>query len=103
MNTALILAGGIGTRLGADVPKQYIEVNNRPIIAYCMDTFFDSDSVDAVWIVADVSWQEYIHEQIEQQANKQKFYGFSEPGKNRQLSIWNGLNDMQEYAGEEIW
>ena len=101
MNTALILAGGTGTRLGADVPKQYIEVNNRPIIAYCMDTFFDSDSVDAVWIVADASWQEYIHEQVEKQANKQKFYGFSQPGKNRQLSIWNGLNDMQEYAGEE--
>lgn len=101
MNIALILAGGTGTRLGADVPKQYIEVNNRPIIAYCMDTFFDSDSVDAVWIVADASWQEYIHEQIEKQADKQKFYGFSKPGKNRQLSIWNGLNDMQEYAGEE--
>ena len=34
MNTALVLAGGTGTRLGADIPKQYIEVNGRMVIDY---------------------------------------------------------------------
>ena len=34
MTIALILSGGTGTRLGFDIPKQYIEVNGRPIISY---------------------------------------------------------------------
>lgn len=101
MNIALILAGGTGTRLGADIPKQYIEVKHRPVIAYSMDVFFDSDRVDAVLIVADGDWQEYICKYIQKQKNKQKFYGFSEPGKNRQLSIWNALNDLKKHAKED--
>ena len=39
MNIALILAGGAGTRLGEDIPKQYIMVRKRPIIAYVLDLF----------------------------------------------------------------
>ena len=35
MNIALVLAGGTGTRLGADIPKQYIEVRGKMIIDYC--------------------------------------------------------------------
>ena len=64
MNIALILAGGTGTRLGADIPKQYIEIKGRPIIAYGMDTFFNNEKVDAVWIVADAFWQEFIEKQV---------------------------------------
>ncbi len=37
MNIALILSGGIGTRIGSSIPKQYIAVAGKPIIAYCMD------------------------------------------------------------------
>lgn len=95
MNIALILAGGTGTRLGADIPKQYIEINGRPIIAYGMDIFFGSEKVDAVWIVADAFWQEFIEKQVKIQQNKEKFRGFARPGENRQLSIYNGLQEMQ--------
>ena len=38
MNIALVLAGGTGTRLGTDIPKQYIRVNGRMIIDYCLET-----------------------------------------------------------------
>lgn len=38
MNIALVLAGGTGMRLGADIPKQYIEVNGKMIIDYCLET-----------------------------------------------------------------
>lgn len=95
MNIALILAGGTGTRLGVDIPKQYIEINGRPIIAYSMDTFFDSEKVDAVWIVADAFWQEFIEKQVKTQQNKEKFKGFARPGANRQISIYSGLQEMQ--------
>ena len=39
MNIALILAGGTGTRLGSDIPKQYIEVYGRAVISYCLELF----------------------------------------------------------------
>ena len=95
MNIALILAGGTGTRLGADIPKQYIEIKGRPIIAYGMAPFFNSEKVDAVWIVADAFWQEFIEKQVKIQQNKEKFRGFARPGENRQLSIYSGLQEMQ--------
>lgn len=56
MVTALILSGGTGTCLGADIPKQYIEVNNRPIISYCFETLALSGYIDAIWVVADEHW-----------------------------------------------
>lgn len=96
MNIAIILAGGTGTRLGADIPKQYIKVNNRPIIAYCLDVFEKMDSIDAVWVVADPSWQELIVS-----CGCSKLKGFSAPGANRQLSIWNGLMGVAEFAAPE--
>jgi 2-C-methyl-D-erythritol 4-phosphate cytidylyltransferase len=92
MNIALVLSGGTGTRLGADIPKQYIEVNGRMIIDYCLETFFASEYIDAVWIVADESWQDKI---------VGKFLGFSKPGKTRQLSILNGLEDIRSMLQRE--
>ena len=102
MNIALILSGGTGTRLGVDIPKQYIEVAGKPIITYCMETLFLHKYIDAVHIVADYEWKEKIREWMK--SNKEllsflgKFRGFSEPGGNRQLSIMNGLTDIHKYA-----
>ena len=102
MNVALILSGGTGTRLGADIPKQYIEVLGKPVIAYCMEILFRHKCVDAVHIVADLVWQEKIREWMDSDKEilsfKRKFHGFSEPGENRQLSILNGLTDIYKYA-----
>ena len=102
MNIALILSGGTGTRLGADIPKQYIEVLGKPVIAYCMETLFGHKCVDAVHIVADLVWQEKVLEWMESDKEilsfREKFCGFSEPGKKRQLSILNGLTDIRQYA-----
>lgn len=96
MVTALILAGGTGTRLGADIPKQYIEVIGKPIISYCFDVFVHHHDIDNIQIVADESWHEYISQYI----FTEKFKGFSVPGENRQLSIYNGLCDIQKYSAD---
>lgn len=95
MNAALILAGGSGTRLGAHIPKQYIEVNGKPIIAYCLETFFSHEKVDFVWIAAEEYWHEFIRQSFPKQWEK-KFCGFSKPGETRQLSILNGLRAMKD-------
>ena len=39
MNIAVVLAGGTGTRVGANIPKQFIEVQGKPILAYTLDNF----------------------------------------------------------------
>lgn len=101
MNVALILSGGVGTRLGGDVPKQYRMVGEKPVIAYCLETLAQQEEIDAIQIVADPSWQEFIFENRSNSAWKLKFRGFSFPGDNRQLSIWNGLQDIRKFAGEE--
>lgn len=95
MITALILSGGTGTRLGADIPKQYIEVNDRPIISYCFETFAKSGYIDDIWIVADGRWQEYIRECVKTYDVNGRLKGFSKPGANRQLSIFNGIEDIR--------
>lgn len=96
MNIALILSGGTGTRMGTDIPKQYIRVDGRPIISYVLDTFEEHEMIERIQIVADEGW----HDLISQYAGK-KLAGFSRPGVNRQYSILNGLVDILTYADPE--
>ena len=101
MNIALLLSGGTGTRLGADIPKQYLEVCGRPVISYCMELLAAHTGIDALQIVADKMWHRFILEnmgRIAGEAARRKWKGFSEPGRNRQLSILNGLGDIMGYA-----
>ena len=106
MNIALILSGGTGTRMGTDIPKQYIEVCGKPIISYCMERISKHPGIDAIQIVAEEAWRELISESMEQPAQTKeaeisgKFKGFSKPGANRQLSIYNGLEAIMAYADD---
>lgn len=101
MNIALILSGGTGTRMGLDTPKQYIEIHNRPIISYCIESLLRHSQIDAIQIVADAQWHNLIKEVLNIYDLQNKFRGFSIPGANRQLSIFNGLNDIAIYATDE--
>lgn len=98
MTVALILSGGSGVRLGADIPKQYIEVNDRPVISYCIERLSCHEEIHAIQIVAAQEWQEQIKGWLEKYDVCGKFRGFSLPGENRQLSIWHGLEDIKKYA-----
>ena len=62
MNIALILSGGTGQRLGADLPKQYIEVGKKPVISYCIETLSAHAMIDGIQIVADVFWRKNIRQ-----------------------------------------
>lgn len=93
MNYAIILSGGVGTRLGLSLPKQYYEVKGKPIIRYVIDTISGCEIVDGFVIVAAVEWQPYLAEQV---TEMDKFLGFAIPGKNRQLSVYNGLLYLKE-------
>ena len=95
MNYAIILSGGVGARIGLDIPKQYYEVNKKPIILNVIRTLEQSDDVDGIVIVAAEAWQEYVREQI---SVPEKLLGFALPGENRQLSIYSGLCVLRDFA-----
>ena len=103
MNYAIILSGGVGTRLGLSLPKQYYEVNGKPIIRYVMDTISGSELIDGFVIVAAEEWYPYLEKQVRE---IDKFMGFALPGENRQLSIYNGLcylkNRIQEPLSDHL-
>lgn len=101
MTIALILSGGTGSRLGAEIPKQYIEVQGKPILIYSLETLCNSERIDGFQIVAAKEWQAQISEWLLQYGLTKKCRGFSLPGENRQLSIFHGLTDIRKYAGED--
>ena len=56
MNIALIKAGGVGSRMGYDIPKQFVEVNNIPIIVYTLSAFEKHNDIDEILIVCIENW-----------------------------------------------
>ncbi len=111
MNYAIILSGGVGTRLGTEIPKQYLKINGKMIISYCLETIFLCDAIDKVVIVADPKWKAEIEAAIagiveNPDVNNQKsrmnpgdkFMGFALPGAERQLSIYCGLKYIEKTA-----
>lgn len=101
MTVALILSGGTGSRVGEDIPKQYLRIGERPMISYCIETLSEHPGIDAIQIVAAQEWREQLAGGLSCADTKGKFRGFSEPGETRQLSILNGLEDIRIYAGAE--
>ena len=102
MTIALILSGGTGTRLGGDIPKQYMKIQGRMLIAYCLEMFAGHNRVDGIWIVAAPEWRDEIKSECTALSIKEDvIFGFSLPGDTRQLSILNALNDIDAYIGSE--
>lgn len=56
MNIAMILAGGTGTRVGAGIPKQFIKIRNKPILAYTLEIFEADPNIDAIEVVCHKDW-----------------------------------------------
>ncbi len=100
VNHILIVSGGVGTRMQlGTLPKQYIEVGGRPIIAYCLTKFERHPLADTITIVADPKWYDYLNSLINKEGIS-KFRGFAPAGETRQLSIFNGLTALSAYADE---
>ena len=59
MTTAIILAGGVGARLGKDIPKQFVKVLGKPILAYTLEKFQNNKQIDAIEIV---SHKDYVED-----------------------------------------
>ncbi len=94
MNIAIILAGGIGSRVGADIPKQFIEILGKPILVYTIEAFQNNNDIDAIEIVC-VS--KYIDEMnfLIKKYNLNKVKWITEGGKDFQHSVLNGIENLK--------
>ena len=96
MAIAIILSGGTGLRASTDIPKQYIEVNNIPVIADSINVFEGHEDIFKYVIVAADKWTDYITK-----FTGEKFIGFAPAGETRQLSILNGLKVLSNIAADD--
>ena len=56
MNIGVILASGNGTRVSSKIPKQFIEIMGKPILAYTLEIFQNNENIDALEIVCQKDW-----------------------------------------------
>ena len=61
----IIVAGGTGSRMGTDVPKQFLEISNKEIIEYTIETFADSNVADKIYIVCHKDYNEHVKAIVE--------------------------------------
>ena len=97
---AIILAGGVGSRVGKDVPKQFVSVLGKPILAHTLDIYQRNMQVDGIEIVCHAEWIEYTKNIIEKY-NYDKVKWIVKGGENFQKSVINGVNNLKKYIDNE--
>ena len=95
MVTAMILAGGVGSRVGADRPKQFVEVLGKPVLAYTIEIFQNHPDVDAIEVVCHKQWKEYLEHMVDQY-NLTKVKWITDGGSTFQESVMNGTRYLQD-------
>lgn len=93
MNIALLLAGGVGMRASCQMPKQFIEVNNKPLIVYTMEKFQQSEYIDRICVVCLDKWIPKVREFAEK-FEIEKLDVICEGGNSGLESLQNGLNAL---------
>lgn len=100
MNIALIIAGGSGQRMAQDIPKQFIHINNKPIIIYTLEAFQKHPQIDAIEVVCIEGWHEIL-KAYAKQFKITKLKWVISGGKTGQESIRNGVFNLQEHCSDE--
>lgn len=94
MITAMILAGGVGSRVGADRPKQFVEVLGKPVLAYTIEIFQNHQDVDAIEVVCHKSWKNYLENMITEY-HLTKVRWVTDGGETFQESVINGIHHLR--------
>ena len=92
---ALLTAAGTGTRMGQDIPKQFMHVDNKPLIVHTMEAFQNHPNVDSIMVVTLPAWKAVL-QAYACQFNISKLEWVVEGGKTGQESIYNGLKTLKE-------
>ena len=100
MTYCVLLAGGIGQRVGAGIPKQFVEVLGRPVIAYTLDIFERHSEIDKILVVCHVEWQDRLREIIKTNGYK-KVFKIVDGGVDFQHSMMNGIYALKGLASDD--
>lgn len=100
MNIAIIIAAGRGTRMGQDIPKQFINVNDKPIVIYTLESFQKHPDIDAIEVVCLEGWSE-IMMAYARQFNITKLKWITAGGDSGQESIRNGVFNLEGIAAPD--
>ena len=100
MNIALIIAGGKGLRMQQEIPKQFITVNEKPVIVYTMEAFQRHADIDAIAVVCIEGW-ENILSAYAKQYHITKLRHIIPGGENGQGSIRNGVFELEKHYGRD--
>lgn len=95
MNSAIILSGGRGKRMGADISKQFISINDKPILYYTIKKFMENKLIDEIILVLPKDEIEYCKKEVLDK-NKLRVDKIVEGGDERQDSVLNGLNAIEK-------
>ena len=96
----ILTAGGVGSRVGSDIPKQFIHVENKPVIAYTMEAFQRHPSVTGIVISCLAGWEQVV-ETYAKAYGIDKLRGIVTGGRTNQESIANALAEVREAARDD--
>lgn len=100
MNYALIIAGGSGNRMGQDIPKQFINVYDKPILIYTLEGFQHHPLVDAIEVVCIEGWEQILWAYAKQ-FNIDKLKWIIKGGATGQESICNGVFNLEGKCSDD--
>ncbi len=97
---ALIIAGGSGQRMHQDIPKQFLTVNEKPVIVYTMEAFQNHPEIDAIAVVCIAGWENVLSAYA-RQFNITKLKYIIPGGENGQSSIRNGVFELEKHFDKD--
>lgn len=100
MNIALIIAGGSGSRMGQDIPKQFINVYDKPVLIYTLEGFQKHPQIDAIEVVCIDGWHEIVWAYAKQ-FNIDKIKWIVPGGESGQESIRNGVYNLEGKCNDD--
>lgn len=93
MNIAIIFAGGVGQRMGSDIPKQFLNVYGKPIIIHTLEKFQYHEDIDKIYVACKEDLIPYFKELVKKyNISKIPEYGIVPGGATGQDSIFNALD-----------
>ena len=102
MNIAMIIAGGTGNRMHQDIPKQFLTVNEKPVIIYTLEAFQKHPAIEGIVIVCLTGWEQVLWAYV-RQFNLDKVVSIVPGGSCGQESIYKGLKEIaNKYSEDDI-
>lgn len=95
MNIAMVIAGGSGNRMHQDIPKQFLTVNEKPVMIYTLEVFQRHPAIDDIAVVCIEGWEQVLWAYV-RQFNLTKVSLIVKGGNCGQASIYNGLREIRK-------